>query len=88
MVRMTLSQGVDMGSIPVQATIFAGRAAVLVLRTDFQSVDTSSILVRPATELSVAASSTLADVITLRVFMRRNRGSYLSYTEVPKSVSD
>jgi hypothetical protein len=42
-----------MGSIPVQAAIFAGRAAVLVLRTDFQSVDTSSILVRPAKVLSV-----------------------------------
>lgn len=48
MLRMASSQGVDMGSIPMQAAIFAGRAAVLVLRTDFQSVDTSSILVRPA----------------------------------------
>ena len=53
MVRMAPSQGVDMGSIPMQAAIFAGRAAVLVLRTDFQSVDTSSILVRPAKVLGV-----------------------------------
>ena len=53
MVRMMPSQGVDMGSLPMQAAIFAGRAAVLVLRTDFQSVDTSSILVRPAKVLSV-----------------------------------
>ena len=52
-----------MGSIPMQAAIFAGRAAVLVLRTDFQSVDTSSILVRPAKVFGcVAVSSILAGV--------------------------
>ena len=66
MVRMMPSQGIDMGSIPMQAAIFAGRAAVLVLRTDFQSVDTSSILVRPAKVLSVLRPvQRFVDVTTL-----------------------
>ena len=74
MVRMTPPQGVEMGSIPVQAAIFAGRAAVLVLRTDFQSVDTSSILVRPAKVLSVLRPAQLwADAITPSVHAQNYR---------------